>query len=898
MIVRNAVDNQEIGESRIELDELIDTNLRDLAKEYCVCLNRSHILEAIYKSRTEKSGKGSSKEEKEKIHKEMSMFSKFSGMVRFQTLFLPTKDTSLRFAQLRDITDFTSPVQLLHFEYLMAKSDFDDFKFKIPQVAYNPNARGLGENMVDLPSLRQQCSSNPEIQQLLIWVESQGRAGSSEKQGEAGAIHGPAISDNIIKQIDKQIAFQSPFEKLYIILKLQRRQRPLIEPVFFNFKNIWDIYTQIVKNDAFNSLNCNEWFSFIDQISDKINFEVLDEALEQAEARAASEADKSGVSRSVSFVGEMVNQMNQRAKTIKRNSVMMAKQWEHSQPSEKNYFSLVLCKEWEKEGSQTFIDLAELIKCGVPSMLRQVVWSDLMKTSLIMIEEKKHMLSNYPHKYIRTLSVFENYQDISAKYDSIAFRQVDQDISDFKFPAYYFEESVDQSTNVNSPVYNNMPQSEGAVSKLNKLKHDKQLMRKLLRLLLVWGKTFVYKKVKYQFCYTTGFLKLAHRFINLMSVEDAFWILIGFIRQYPRLWCVQESAMLDDAKSNFRFELTCFKAILELNFPKVATKLYQLGLSVETLVYDSMTSLYSDFFHSETLLRIWDQMMFYFHTTDQASKRRGTWLVLAPALLVISVQREAILRAQTAKEAMDAYSEGCGLSYNPNEVIDKLEQLIEEIFVTNKTRSESTAAGPTLGESGGTGTGMTEKQASSSKGPSRGFWSIFGKSNAAPISLDVVRKDFQRQQEIVFADSRARTRVVHDFLFVENKHREGSEAADQGRTPAQNENRGARGARQESDDDMDFDKEDGDDDDGVGGAKPASHSSLDYRRWRADILPAIQNRFLMTETIVDDDLHEFEDQDIYQKTHLDIKAIHIYLHNLDNWHGTGEADTDAFRLQI
>ena len=29
------------------MDELIDVNLADLAKEYCVCLNRSHILEQI-----------------------------------------------------------------------------------------------------------------------------------------------------------------------------------------------------------------------------------------------------------------------------------------------------------------------------------------------------------------------------------------------------------------------------------------------------------------------------------------------------------------------------------------------------------------------------------------------------------------------------------------------------------------------------------------------------------------------------------------------------------------------------------------------------------------------------------------------------------------------------------
>lgn len=33
--------------------------------------------------------------------------------------------------------------------------------------------------------------------------------------------------------------------------------------------------------------------------------------------------------------------------------------------------------------------------------------------------------------------------ELSQKMDCISFRQIDQDISDFKFPAYYFEEKMD-----------------------------------------------------------------------------------------------------------------------------------------------------------------------------------------------------------------------------------------------------------------------------------------------------------------------------------------------------------------------------------------------------------------------------------------------------------------------
>ena len=99
----------------------------------------------------------------------------------------------------------------------------------------------------------------------------------------------------------------------------------------------------------------------------------------------------------------------------------------------------------------------------------------------------------------------------------------------------------------------------------------------------------------------------------------------------------------------------------------------------------------------------------------------------------------------------------------------------------------------------------------------------------------------------------------------------------------------------------DVDKNSIDDGFGIGGGasglKPQSHQCLDYRRWRLDMIPAIQNQFLMTEEVADDDLHEFEDKDIYSKQNLDVKVLHIYLHTLDSWYGTDD-ETSEFRVQI
>ena len=84
-LVRNGTDGPEIGDAKIELDELIDINLADLAKEYCVCLNRSHVLAQrqaeLEKAEAEANKKGA--KTKESIQQEMSMYTQYSGIIRF-----------------------------------------------------------------------------------------------------------------------------------------------------------------------------------------------------------------------------------------------------------------------------------------------------------------------------------------------------------------------------------------------------------------------------------------------------------------------------------------------------------------------------------------------------------------------------------------------------------------------------------------------------------------------------------------------------------------------------------------------------------------------------------------------------------------------------------------------
>jgi len=161
--IRNAVDKHIIGEVRIELDELIDPKLRDLAKEYCVALDRTEILNNLEM----KQGSSANEAKKEEIRKAFKEFTKYSGIIRFQTFFKPTLDTRLRYGHTRNISQFETPSQILHYEYLIEQSDFDKYKFRIPMIDYNPS-KSFGHEFVNNELLVNQCKGHPKIRELLM----------------------------------------------------------------------------------------------------------------------------------------------------------------------------------------------------------------------------------------------------------------------------------------------------------------------------------------------------------------------------------------------------------------------------------------------------------------------------------------------------------------------------------------------------------------------------------------------------------------------------------------------------------------------------------------------------------------------------------------------------------
>lgn len=142
-------------------------------------------------------------------------------------------------------------------------------------------------------------------------------------------------------------------------------------------------------------------------------------------------------------------------------------------------------------------------------------------------------------------------------------------------------------------------------------------------------------------------MDIIQRLLTIANEEDAYWLLNGIVRMIPRLFSTDISCLIGGRISVMRNEMTAFKAILRENLPHICDKLRLLGLSVDYLIYDSITSFYSHFFSSEVVLRLWDLIIFNLSNTDKVAKKRAVWYLMAPAYWIFKEREVLILKANS-----------------------------------------------------------------------------------------------------------------------------------------------------------------------------------------------------------------------------------------------------------
>jgi len=129
---------------------------------------------------------------------------------------------------------------------------------------------------------------------------------------------------------------------------------------------------------------------------------------------------------------EQRREASQNAADLQRKSQIRAEEYDSNLNSNKKTTqkasSLIPCLLWEHEGKQAFTDLFNLMKSGVPSVLRPFVWGELLGTKIFEKQQKRLIQKNqvhHPKKISMKQSLFQYFLDISQRYDCVSFRQID-----------------------------------------------------------------------------------------------------------------------------------------------------------------------------------------------------------------------------------------------------------------------------------------------------------------------------------------------------------------------------------------------------------------------------------------------------------------------------------------
>jgi hypothetical protein len=108
-----------------------------------------------------------------------------------------------------------------------------------------------------------------------------------------------------------------------------------------------------------------------------------------------------------------------------------------------------------------------------------------------------------------------------------------------------------------------------------------------------------------------------------------------------------------------------------------------LGLPVDSLIYNPLTSFYAHYFSTEVVLRLWDLIIFNLSNKDKYEKKRALWYFMAPVYWILRERQADIISAKSSQEVHDLFMNGQSITYNPDWIVNDLKSLIKDIFVTH-----------------------------------------------------------------------------------------------------------------------------------------------------------------------------------------------------------------------
>jgi hypothetical protein len=325
---------------------------------------------------------------------------------------------------------------------------------------------------------------------------------------------------------------------------------------------------------------------------------------------------------------------------------------EFNKRSQGHMFSVAKRSSWKPNSWQNE-DIWALCRLGISHNLRSRIWYDLLEVQ--SIENLTFNKFMEEPDYDEAITIYDNFKVLITKYDNIAFAQIDEDMR-----------MLDVS---NTPS-----------------RDDCGKIKNILKSFVVWQQI-----TKENLCYSINFGYIIQRLLSIFTEERTFWIFLSIIAKMKSRIGVEESIMLD-RKGMFRMISTCLCTHTKETYPEVYAKFTEVGFSLDFFLYDKMSSLFSNCFASDTLLRLWDLIFLEFSSPNGGGKSKGLGYIVSTCIYLISINKDQIMKATTPEQLYIALDNSRSAIFNTEEIIEEIFNLNTQNFVAGNWFSRRLAS--------------------------------------------------------------------------------------------------------------------------------------------------------------------------------------------------------------
>ena len=245
----------------------------------------------------------------------------------------------------------------------------------------------------------------------------------------------------------------------------------------------------------------------------------------------------------------------------------------------------------------------------------------------------------------------------------------------------YFADKILEEENRTNLIFSLIDNDSTFLSSLANTKlEDIKKIKKIAKAFFIWAELKIGLEKNEKYVYFIGLLSIIQKLVQIFDDEySVFWLLIGISQFIDHF---HQSNPLFSEEMNYinLYGLVC-KLILESHHKKIYEKFISLNFPPEFFLSKHLSSLYTDYFNDELMMRILDILIYESSFKNINNDRIQNLRVLcAIPITLIELNKNKILACESVSEINSIFNDFILHTFNHNKFINALNINIRKFF--------------------------------------------------------------------------------------------------------------------------------------------------------------------------------------------------------------------------